>query len=206
MLPQNSRIISEDTIELARELTQTCLSTIKSAITLAKQVPEDFVCFSLHIIFSMNWYGSCKKCSPISALTEDAHSFLVGMESISLMHEVASINVTPNYGSMDFFFSSIRCLSKCFDFCKENYLYKHQKECKYCFISRIYEDVNKCSPVPQTKKRKQTSHKISNDISSLQEIESIILKLRLEEPLSWVKDVLQRIEAKSNKVNKRPHR
>eukprot|EP00956_Cyclotella_meneghiniana_P008887 scaffold12152_cov52-Cyclotella_meneghiniana.AAC.5 len=201
----NPRIISKDAIWLARELVQTCLSTIKSAVTLVHQLPEDFFCFSLHVIFSMNWYGSCKKCSPTSALTEDAHSFLVRMENISLLHEVANIHAISDhyYGSMDFFFSSIRCLSRCVDLCEENHLYKHKKECKYCFmLSRIDEDVNTItySHVPQTtKKRKRPSHKTPKDISSLEEIESIILKLQLKEPLSWVKDALKRIEDESNK-------
>ncbi len=195
-----------------RRVLRACLHIMNGAISSRKELADDFVNQALHMILSMNWFRACTKCSPETLSKMYPDQLVVCVDSIALVHEIASAwcdlldkNKSPFGLSMSHCLSVIQTLSQCLRILKEGGCL--EKECDTCYYRRdVFHtcdddtDEETATTDRQTKSRKKRKLiKISTNSSDLKELERYAAQLHMKEQCEWCKDAIRRLEAKNTK-------
>ena len=195
-----------------RRVLRACLHIMNGAISSRKELAEDFVNQALHMILSMNWFRACTECSSETLSKMYPDQLVVCVDSIALVHEIASAwsdlmdKYKSSFGpSMSHCLNLIRCISQCLHVLKERRCL--DKKCDTCYYRR--DVFHKCDDETdeetdtsdrQSKPRKKRKLiKISTDSSDLKELERYAAQLHMKEQCGWCKDAIRRLEVENAK-------
>ena len=195
-----------------RRVLRACLHIMNGSISSRKELADDFVNQALHMILSMNWFRACTKCSSETLSKMYPDQLVVCVDSIALVHEIASAwsdlmdkNKSSFGSSMSHCLNVIRCISQCLHILKEGGCL--EKECDTCYYRRDVrhtrdgemDDETDTTDTQSKPRKKRKLIKISTDSSDLKELESHAAKLHMKEQCEWVKDAIRRLETENAK-------